>query len=96
VIAAASIAESRESKMPEPKSGSQRQRRRWRDLTGKQKTALSVSAVVQFGLAAAAWADLARRPPAQVRGPKWRWAALIALNFVGPISYFRWGRMRPA
>ncbi|HEX6853707.1 MAG TPA: PLDc N-terminal domain-containing protein [Streptosporangiaceae bacterium] len=69
---------------------------RWRDLTRGQKTALSASAAVQFALAAAAWADLARRPPAQVRGPKWRWAALIAVNFAGPIAYFRWGRKRPA
>jgi hypothetical protein len=45
-------------------------RRRWRDLTRWQKTAVTVSAVVQFGLAAAAWTDLARRAPAQVRGPK--------------------------
>jgi Phospholipase_D-nuclease N-terminal len=72
-----------------------RGRRRWRDLTPRQKTALTVSAAVQFGLAAAAWTDLARRPPAQVRGPKWRWAALIAINYAGPIIYFRWGRRRP-
>lgn len=76
-------------------SGSSRGRRRWRDLSRPQKTALSVTAVVQFGLAAAAWTDLARRPPAQVRGPKWRWAALIAVNFAGPVAYFRWGRKRP-
>jgi hypothetical protein len=74
---------------------SNRERRRWRDLTRRQQAALSVTAVVQFGLAAAAWTDLARRPPAQVRGPKWRWAALIAVNFAGPIAYFRWGRTRP-
>jgi phospholipase D-like protein len=73
-----------------------RERRRWRDLTRGQQAALSVTTVVQFGLAAAAWTDLARRPPAQVRGPKWRWAALIAVNFAGPIAYFRWGRNRPA
>lgn len=71
-------------------------RPRWRDLTCGQKAALSVSAMMQFGLAAAAWTDLVRRPPAQVRGPKWRWAALIAVNFAGPIAYFRWGRKPPA
>jgi len=71
-----------------------RERRRWRDLTRRQKTAWSVSAMVQFGLAAAAWTDLARRPPAQVRGPKWRWVAVIAVDYAGPIAYFRWGRNR--
>jgi len=71
-------------------------RRRWRDLTYWQKAAVAVSAAVQFGLAATAWTDLARRAPAQVRGPKWRWAALIAINYAGPIAYFRWGRRQPA
>lgn len=71
-------------------------RRRWRDLTPPQQAAIIVSAIVQFGLAAAAWTDLARRAPAQVRGPKWRWAALIAVNYAGPLAYFRWGRKPPA
>ena len=73
-------------------SRSNRGRRQWRDLNSWQKAAVSVSAVVQCGLAAAAWTDLARRPPAQVNGPKWRWAALIAVNYAGPAAYFRWGR----
>ena len=70
--------------------------RRWQDLTRWQKTAVTVSAVVQLGLAAAAWSDLARRAPEEVRGPKWRWAALIAVNYAGPIAYFRLGIRRPA
>lgn len=36
--------------------------------------------MVQLGVAAAMWSDLARRAPAEVRGPKWRWAALIAVG----------------
>ena len=57
---------------------------------------MTASAMVQIGLAAAAWADLTRRAPAEVRGPKWRWAALIAVNYVGPVTYFRLGIRRPA
>jgi hypothetical protein len=53
------------------------------------------AATVQFGLEAAAWTDLARRAPGQVRAPKWRWAALIAVNYVGLIAYYRWGRRPP-
>ena len=30
----------------------------------------------------------------QVNGRKALWAAIIAVNFVGPLSYFRWGRRR--
>jgi hypothetical protein len=47
-----------------------------------------------LSLAATAWVDLARRPRDQVNGPKGAWAAVIAVNFVGPISYFAFGRRR--
>jgi hypothetical protein len=69
-------------------------RRRWSDLTDRQKTSLLVAASVQLSLAATAWVDLARRPRDQVNGPKGAWAAVIAVNFVGPISYFAFGRRR--
>lgn len=77
-------------------SRNRRNRRQWRDLTPAQQALVKAAATVQFGLAAAAWTDLARRAPGQVRAPKWRWAALIAVNYVGPIAYFRWSRRRPA
>jgi hypothetical protein len=71
-------------------------RRRWSDLNDGQKTAVLVAASVQLSLAATAWVDLARRPAAQVNGPKGLWVAAIAVNFVGPISYFAFGvRRRP-
>jgi hypothetical protein len=46
----------------------------------------------------AALADLARRPPAQVRGSKLRWASAITLvNSLGtiPVAYFVYGRRKP-
>jgi hypothetical protein len=67
-------------------------RRRWADLTDRQRTIVLTLASVQLSLAATAWADLARRPADQVNGRKAVWAAIIAVNFVGPLSYFRWGR----
>lgn len=67
-------------------------RRRWRDLTPAQQTAVLVLASVQLSLAATAWADLASRPPARVNGRKVVWAAVIAVNVVGPAAWFRWGR----
>ena len=66
--------------------------RRWADLTGKQRAALVAASSVQVALAVAAWTDLARRPASQVNGSKVRWAAVIAVNFIGPVAYFRWGR----
>jgi hypothetical protein len=70
------------------------QRQHWSDLTPAQQTALLTAASVQLSLAATAWVDLARRPADQVRGSKAAWAVAIAVNFVGPISYFAFGRKR--
>ncbi len=68
--------------------------KRWNDMSDGEKTAILVAASVQIALAATAWVDLARRPRELVRGPKPLWAAAIAVNFVGPISYFAFGRRR--
>ena len=70
-------------------------RRRWKDLSPGRKAAIAVTATAQLGLAGAAWCDLARRPADQVRGPKWRWALVIGVNWIGPIAYFVRGRRRP-
>ena len=70
------------------------QRKRWSDLSDREKTAILVMASVQISLAVTAWLDLARRPPELVRGPKPAWALGIAVNVVGPISYVTIGRRR--
>lgn len=70
-------------------------KRRWDDLSGTQRALVVLVAVVQVSLAAAAWADLARRPADQVNGRKPVWAAAIAVNLIGPLLYFRRGR-RPS
>ncbi len=71
-----------------------RGRRRWKDLSPGGKAAIAATATAQLGLAGAAWCDLARRPADQVRGPKWRWALVIGVNWIGPIAYFVRGRRR--
>ncbi len=68
-------------------------RRSWNDLSDRGKTAVLVLASVQLSLAVTAWIDLVRRPASQVRGSKVVWAAVIAVNFVGPGAYFRLGRL---
>jgi hypothetical protein len=75
----------------------QRQRRaprRWADLSGRQRAVLLTLGSVQLSLAMTAWTDLARRRPAEVNGRKAVWAAVIAVNWIGPAAYFRWGRRR--
>lgn len=64
----------------------------WKDLTGRQQTVILALASVQVSLAATAWADLATRPASKVQGSKGKWAAIIAINFIGPVLYFVRGR----
>ena len=66
----------------------------WKDMSPRQQTATLVAGSVQLSLAATAWVDLARRPAKRVNGPKGVWAAVIGVNFIGPIAYFIWGRRR--
>lgn len=70
-------------------------RKKWSDLSSGQQAVVIVAGTVQLALAATAWADLARRPAEEVNGSKAAWAAVIAINFIGPISYFAKGRRIP-
>jgi hypothetical protein len=69
-------------------------RKRWRDLSTGQRTAVVVAGVAQIGLQIAALADLRRRNPTEVNGPRAAWAALSFVNFAGPLAYFVAGRRR--
>ena len=71
-----------------------RKAQKWSDLSSGRQTGMVIGGLIQLALAATAWADLARRPADQVNGPKGLWAVLIAVNFVGPLSYFVFGRKR--
>jgi hypothetical protein len=68
--------------------------KRWSDLRSAQKGAVVFSGVVQLGLLVAALVDIHRRPATQIRGRKRLWVAVAFVNFVGPISYFLFGRRR--
>jgi hypothetical protein len=67
-------------------------KKKWSELSPGRKTLVLTLASVQLSLAATAWADLAFRPAEHVNGSKAIWAAIIAVNFFGPLAYFRWGR----
>lgn len=54
----------------------------------------ALAAGVQFTLLGAALLSLLRRKPSQVRGSRLAWGAFSLVNFVGPISYFLFGRKR--
>lgn len=59
-----------------------------------QQVLVMLLASVQISLAVSAWADLAQRAPEQVRGRKRTWAGVIAINVIGPVTYFLFGRTR--
>ncbi len=70
-------------------------RRQWRDLSERTRRLLIAAAVADGALRVAALIDIKRRPPSQIQGRKWLWAAVVALiSSVGvvPISYFVFGR----
>jgi hypothetical protein len=75
--------------LPRPKTG-------FRGLTRRQQVGVVVRAVAQTGLMVVAARDLRRRPNEQVRGAKWMWAPVIAMNYlgIGPIVYLLGGRRR--
>jgi hypothetical protein len=71
-----------------------RRSKRWDELGTSQKVLVMLGVAVQVSLAVSAWADLAERPASQINGRKRTWAMVIAINFVGPLLYFRKGRKR--
>jgi hypothetical protein len=73
-------------------------RTQWSDLSQRTRRLLVTAAVAEDIVKAAALIDLKRRPASQLRGPKWLWAALVAVissAVVVPISYFVFGRRHP-
>ncbi|KAB7744225.1 hypothetical protein GA707_12345 [Nostocoides sp. F2B08] len=67
-------------------------KKKWDELTTRQRATALTMMSIQLSLAVSAWADLATRPADQVNGSKGKWAAVIAINYIGPILYFTKGR----
>ena len=67
-------------------------KKRISELNDAQRAGLWALVALQVALAVSAWADLAGRPASKVNGSKGRWAAIIVVNFIGPILYFTRGR----
>ena len=70
-------------------------RKRWSDLSDRERAVVVAGIVAETALKAVALMDLKSRPDAQVRGPKWVWAvALSTISSFGilPVAYFAIGR----
>jgi hypothetical protein len=77
-------------------AASNRRKKSWSEMSDRERATMLVLGSIQMSLAAAAWVDLARRDASEVNGSKGKWAAIIAINWVGPIAYFARGRVKPA
>ena len=68
--------------------------KRWDEFSPGKKVVVMLLTSLQVSLAVSAWTDLAMRPAREINGRKGKWAAIIAINFIGPLLYFRRGRRR--
>lgn len=68
--------------------------KRWSDLSAAQQQGIVLASVLQLGLLVAALVDIYRRPEEELKGSKHLWTLASFFNFVGPISYFIFGRKR--
>jgi hypothetical protein len=71
-----------------------RTKRRWKDLSPRARAAIVAVGVVQNSLLVATLVDLRRRPARKIRGDKKVWTAAAFVSWIGPISYFAYGRRR--
>jgi hypothetical protein len=69
-------------------------RLRWNEMKPAQKGGAIILGMLQFSLLAAALWDLRHRPAAEVNGDKRLWTAFAFVNFIGPITYFVFGRKK--
>jgi hypothetical protein len=68
--------------------------KRWENMSPAARSLILVLGVVQIGLLVAALRDIRARTPEEINGNRKLWTAALFVNFVGPISYFIWGRKR--
>ena len=71
-------------------------KKRWSDLSERNRRIITIVAMVEAALKAAMLVDLKRRPAEQVKGSKRVWAFSTIVNSLGiiPLAYFIFGRRR--
>ncbi len=71
-------------------------RKRWDELTGRQRAVLVATGLFEAFAKVAMLRDLRRRPAEQIRGPKLLWGATALVNTAGlaQVAYFMIGRRR--
>lgn len=71
-----------------------KKKKSWKDMPPAARFGTVIVGTAQLAFLVAAQRDLSRRPAEQIRGSKkfWRFATLV--NFIGPGSYFAFGRRK--
>lgn len=65
---------------------------KWADLSSRQQVLAGAAVAAELTLKIAALVDIQRRPAGQIRGRKSLWRAAMAVNLIGPVCYFAFGR----
>jgi hypothetical protein len=68
------------------------QKKQWSDFTPNQQAGMVAGGIVNFVLLVAALWDIWHRPVDQINGDRRLWTAVSFVNFIGPLSYFVFGR----
>lgn len=74
-------------------------KKKWNDLTSRQKQVIVATAAIDAGLRVWAGRDLSGRSRDEVNGPKWLWGlGLSTINSFGvvPVVYLLRGRRKAA
>lgn len=66
---------------------------RWDEASNAKRVAVMLLVSLKVATTVSAWVDLAERPPELVKGRKRTWAFIIAIDVIGPILYYRRGRI---
>ena len=69
-----------------------KQKKRWEDLTQRQRALIVAGGAIEVVLTTVALVDLARRPKRLVRGRKRMWLMGFVVQPFGPIAYLTLGR----
>ena len=69
-------------------------RMKWKDMPPQARVGMVVVGAIQLTLLLAAQRDISRRPAEQIRGSKTMWRLATLINFIGPGSYFAFGRKK--
>jgi Phospholipase_D-nuclease N-terminal len=71
-----------------------KKKKSWKELPPLAKFGTVVAGAVQLTLLVVAQRDISRRPAEQIRGSKALWRVVTLFNFIGPGSYFVFGRKK--